>query len=71
MVLLQTMTRIHISATLVGAQILGAGVTMLAWAVGPTMLGPGDVFLDFSRVMGEGGRIEKGVVLGGVSKSVD
>jgi alpha-1,3-glucan synthase len=39
MVLLQRLTRIHISATLVGAQILGAGVTMLARAVGPTMLG--------------------------------
>lgn len=46
MILLQTLTRIHISATLIAAQILGSGITMLARAVGP---GPGTVFPDFSR----------------------
>ena len=49
MILLQTLTRIHISATLIGAQILGASITMLARAVGPDRLGPSTVFPDFSR----------------------
>jgi len=49
MILLQTLTRVHISATLIGAQILGAGVTMLARAVGPDRLGPGTVFPDLSK----------------------
>jgi alpha-1,3-glucan synthase len=49
MILLQTLTRVHISATLIGAQILGSGVTMLARAVGPDRLGPGTVFPDFSK----------------------
>jgi hypothetical protein len=71
MVLLQTLTRIYISATLIGAQISGAGVTMLARAVGPTMLGPGMCFRTFREGWGKGERIEKGVILGGVRKSVD
>jgi alpha-1,3-glucan synthase len=49
MILLQTLTRIHISATLIGAQVLGASVTMLARAVGSDRLGPSTVFPDFSR----------------------
>lgn len=49
MILLQTLTRAHIAATLVGAQVIGASVTMLARAVGPTKLGPGTVFPDFSK----------------------
>ena len=53
MILLQTLTRIHISATLIGAQILGASVTMAARAFGPDKLGPGSVFPDFSRGVAE------------------
>ena len=53
MILLQTLTRIHISATLIGAQILGASVTMVARAFGPDKLGPRSVFPDFSRGVGE------------------
>jgi alpha-1,3-glucan synthase len=49
MILLQTLTRIHISATLIGAQILGSGVTMIARAIGPDNLGPATVFPDFSK----------------------
>jgi alpha-1,3-glucan synthase len=53
MILLQTLTRIHISATLIGAQVLGASVTMLARAVGPDNLGPSTVFPDFARGVGQ------------------
>lgn len=49
MVLLLTLTRQHVAATLVGAQALGAAVTVLARAVGPDGVGPGDVFPDFSE----------------------
>jgi alpha-1,3-glucan synthase len=49
MILLQTLTRIHISATLIGAQILGSGVTMIARAIGPDRLGPATVFPDFTK----------------------
>ena len=52
MILLQTLTRIHISATLIGAQVLGASVTMAARAFGPDRLGPAGVFPDFSRGSG-------------------
>lgn len=48
MMLLQTLTRIHIAACLVVAQILGTLITMLAKATAPDKDGPGDVFPDFS-----------------------
>ncbi|OCK73844.1 glycosyltransferase family 5 protein [Lepidopterella palustris CBS 459.81] len=48
MMLLQTLTRIHIAVSLVVAQLLGAVVTMLAKATAPDRDGPGDVFPDFS-----------------------
>jgi alpha-1,3-glucan synthase len=54
MILLQTLTRIHISATLIGAQIIGVVITVADHAVGPSRLGPGSAFPDFS----------KGVVIG-------
>jgi alpha-1,3-glucan synthase len=38
----------HIACTLTTAQILGAFATILARAVAPDNLGPGDVFPDFS-----------------------
>ncbi|KUJ12806.1 alpha-1,3-glucan synthase Ags2 [Mollisia scopiformis] len=49
MILLQTLTRVHISATLIGAQVLGVSVTALAHAVGPQRGGVGSVFPDFGR----------------------
>jgi alpha-1,3-glucan synthase len=55
MMLLQTLTRIHIAATLIVAQILGTLITMLAKATAPDRDGPGDVFPDFS--MGVGGAL--------------
>ncbi|KAJ4412539.1 hypothetical protein N0V85_003674 [Neurospora sp. IMI 360204] len=48
MVLLLTLTRQHVAATLIGAQFLGAVFTMLARATAPDKDGPGDVFPDFS-----------------------
>lgn len=49
MVLLLTLTRQHVAATLVGGQVLGAVATMLARATAPDRVGPGDVFPDFSE----------------------
>lgn len=49
MVLLLTLTRQHVAATLVGAQILGSIATILARATAPDKIGPGDVFPDFSE----------------------
>ncbi|KAI4941950.1 hypothetical protein J4E91_010500 [Alternaria rosae] len=54
MMLLQTLTRIHIAVSLVLAQILGTVVTMLAKATSPNANGPGDVFPDFSAGVVEG-----------------
>ncbi len=49
MILLQTLTRIHISATLIGAQVLGSAATMLAHAAGARQgNGPAAMFPDFS-----------------------
>ncbi len=48
MILLQTLTRIHIACTLVVAQVLGSVATILARATAPNNIGPGDVFPDFS-----------------------
>ncbi|KAK3331221.1 putative cell wall alpha-1, 3-glucan synthase [Apodospora peruviana] len=49
MVLLLTLTRQHVAATLIGAQALGAAFTILARATAPNKDGPGDVFPDFSE----------------------
>jgi alpha-1,3-glucan synthase len=49
MILLQTLTRIHICATLIGAQILGVAITALSHGVGPGSMGLGTVFPDFSK----------------------
>jgi len=48
MVLLLTLTRQHVAATLVGAQVLGAGFTITARATAPHRVGPAEVFPDFS-----------------------
>lgn len=52
MILLQTLTRIHISFTLIAAQVLGSIATMLARAIAPNNIGPGPVFPDFSAGYG-------------------
>lgn len=44
MILLQTMTRYHISFTLVAAQVLGSIATILARLTAPDSTGPGSVF---------------------------
>lgn len=49
MVLLLTLTRQHVAATLMGAQVLGSVATILARATAPDKVGPGDVFPDFSE----------------------
>ncbi|KAJ5639926.1 uncharacterized protein N7484_007788 [Penicillium longicatenatum] len=48
MMLLQTLTRIHIAATLCGAQLIGTVTTLVASASAPDREGPGNVFPDFS-----------------------
>lgn len=54
MILLQTLTRIHIAFTLIAAQVLGSIATILARATAPNKIGPGDVFPDFSAGFSEG-----------------
>ena len=54
MMLLQTLTRIHIAVSLVSAQLIGTAVTMIAKASAPNKDGPGDVFPDFSKGLIEG-----------------
>ncbi|KAL3418573.1 alpha amylase [Phlyctema vagabunda] len=48
MMLLQTLTRIHIAFTLIAAQVIGSVVTIIARACAPNKVGPGDVFPDFT-----------------------
>ncbi|KAK8853442.1 hypothetical protein IAR55_004148 [Kwoniella newhampshirensis] len=44
MILLQTLSRLHVCATLAGAQLLGSCVVMLARGTSPDKVGPGNVF---------------------------
>ncbi len=48
MILLQTLTRVHIACTLVVAQVVGSIATIAARASAPDSTGPGSVFPDFS-----------------------
>lgn len=48
MILLQTLTRVHIAFTLIAAQVIGSAATIAARASAPNNIGPGDVFPDFS-----------------------
>ncbi|RAL03720.1 alpha-1,3-glucan synthase [Aspergillus ibericus CBS 121593] len=48
MILLNTMTRFHVTFTLLAAQVVGSIATILARATAPDKLGPGNVFPDFS-----------------------
>jgi alpha-1,3-glucan synthase len=54
LILLLTLTRIHVSVTLMIAQVLGSIATIAARASAPNKLGPGDVFPDFSMGLGAG-----------------
>jgi len=49
MALLLTLTRQHVTAALVGAQLLGSIVTIIAGLTAPDRMGPADVFPDFSE----------------------
>ena len=44
MVLLQTLSRLHVCATLALAQFVGAAISMLARGTAPDKVGPGNVF---------------------------
>ncbi|UZJ55651.1 hypothetical protein CBS101457_004971 [Exobasidium rhododendri] len=44
MILLSTMTRVHVNFTLIAAQVIGAVVTAVARACAPNKLGPGPIF---------------------------
>nr|KAK5444405.1 hypothetical protein LTR18_004109 [Exophiala xenobiotica] len=48
MMLLHTLTRLHIAVTLMAGQFLGSAITLVAKATAPDKDGPGDVFPDFS-----------------------
>jgi alpha-1,3-glucan synthase len=54
LILLLTLTRIHVSVTLMIAQVLGSVATIAARASAPNRLGPGDVFPDFSMGLSDG-----------------
>jgi len=54
MMLLQTLTRIHIAVSLMAAQLIGTAVTLIAKASAPDRDGPGDVFPDFSAGIVQG-----------------
>jgi alpha-1,3-glucan synthase len=53
MMLLHTLTRLHIAVTLMAGQFLGSAVTLVAKATAPDKDGPGDVFPDFSARISE------------------
>jgi alpha-1,3-glucan synthase len=44
MILLQTLSRLHVCATLAAAQLIGSIVVMIARATAPDKMGPGNVF---------------------------
>ncbi|KAH8691393.1 alpha-1,3-glucan synthase Ags2 [Talaromyces proteolyticus] len=46
MILLQTLTRLHICFVLLGAQVLGSIATIVARAAAPNKIGPGDISPD-------------------------
>ena len=54
MILLQTLTRLHVTFTLIAAQIIGSLATIAARASAPNKIGPGTVFPDFSGGYREG-----------------
>lgn len=48
MILLQTLTRLHVTFALAAAQIIGSLATIAARASAPDKIGPGTAFPDFS-----------------------
>jgi hypothetical protein len=54
MILLNTLTRFHITFILIAAQVIGSIATILARATAPDKVGPGDVFPDFSAGIAAG-----------------
>lgn len=48
MILLQTLTRVHMASTLILAQVIGSVATIAARASAPDKIGPGSVFPDFT-----------------------
>lgn len=53
MILLVTLTRVHVAFTLIGAQVLGSVATMVARACAPNRIGPGPISPDISKGVGE------------------
>lgn len=53
MILMLTLTRVHVAAAIVGAQVLGSLATIAGRATAPDKLGPGPVFPDLSKGAGE------------------
>lgn len=49
MILLQTLSRLHVCATLALAQVIGSVCVMVARATAPNRVGPGTVFPDASK----------------------
>jgi alpha-1,3-glucan synthase len=52
MILMLTLTRIHVSVTMLVAQVIGSIATIVARATAPNNVGPGDVFPNFSEGLG-------------------
>lgn len=55
MILMLTLTRVHVAAAIVAAQVLGSLATIAGRATAPDNLGPGRVFPDLSKGAGEVG----------------
>jgi len=53
MILLVTLTRIHVAFTLITAQVLGSVATMVARACAPNKIGPGPISPDITKGIGE------------------
>ncbi|KAK5088183.1 Cell wall alpha-1,3-glucan synthase ags1 [Lithohypha guttulata] len=53
MILLVTLTRVHVAFTLVAAQVLGSIATMVSRASAPNRIGPGPISPDVSKGVGE------------------
>lgn len=53
MILLVTLTRVHVAFTLIAAQVLGSIATMVARACAPNKIGPGPISPDVSKGVGE------------------
>ena len=56
MILLVTLTRVHVAFTLIAAQVLGSIATMVARAGAPNNIGPGPISPDISKGVREIGQ---------------